>query len=39
MIRSYKANNHIYDMAFNRSGEILSLATMDSQVYLLDIRV
>lgn len=39
LIRSYKANNPIYDMSFNYIGDKLSLATMDSQLYLLDIRV
>ena len=39
MIRSYKANNLVYDMDFNCVGDKICLATMDSQIYLLDIRV
>ena len=39
MARRFKAGNSVYDMQFCGSGEKLSVATMDSQVYLLDIRV
>ena len=39
MIRSYKANSIVYDIDFNYVGDKLCLATMDSQIYLLDIRV
>ena len=39
VVRTYKANNNVYDMQFSPSGDKLSLATMDSQVYLMDIRI
>lgn len=39
MVRRFKAGNNVYDLQFCASGEKLSLATMDSQVYLVDIRV
>ena len=39
LVRSYKANGHVYDMSFNATGDLLCLATQESQVYILDIRV
>lgn len=39
LVRTYKANSQVYDMAFCNTGEVLCLATQESQVTLLDIRV
>ena len=37
--RNYHVNSDIFDMAFSREGNRLSLATMDAQVIILDLRV
>ncbi len=39
VVRRYQAVNHIYDIAFNRTGEKLSIASVDPQVYVLDLRM
>ena len=39
LVRTYKANSQVYDMAFCNTGDVLCLATQEPQVTLLDIRV
>ena len=39
LVRTYKTNSQVYDMAFCNTGDVLCLATQEPQVTLLDIRV
>ena len=39
LVRTYRTNSHVYDMAFCNTGDVLCLATQEPQVTLLDIRV
>ncbi|CBK20311.2 uncharacterized protein [Blastocystis hominis] len=39
VVRNYRTSSDVFDLAFSREGSRLSVATMDSQVVVLDIRV
>lgn len=39
MVHSYRSPNLINDLSFSVNGEKLALATIDSQVYIMDLRV
>lgn len=39
VVRSYRSPNLINDLSFSVNGEKLALATIDSQVYIMDLRV
>lgn len=38
-MKNYRVSSDVFDLAFSREGSRLSVATMDSQVVVLDIRV